>query len=281
LGLITKREVTDLAKRGYPMYHNGMMQMLIDIGADIRAFTSANQQALSRAVNNHDTALLSLLLRANPPPDVNQKYQDGRTLLFQVSNSYPVLKMLLDAGADPTIPDRSGRIPLFEAREADTIAALLDAAPHSINHVDAAGRNVLMNNCSGQRSCHFLSRLDTLDTAARDYFGDTVLHKAMSMLRKEVIEKLLTLPLDVFAIGNEGCTVMMSPFATPGHCRRGDGSYDPSHEDEDRNISTSLIMIANYILHLPLTQGRSRTEPGDADTDSAAEEADAKRRRVC
>jgi hypothetical protein len=283
LGNFTKSDMLQFKNGNYPFYKNGIMQMLVDSGTDVTAFASINQLMLPRA----DDALLSVLLRAAPRPNLNQRQDWGGTLLSGAIYRYTKVKLLLDAGADPTICDKSGNIPLFEAEHANTVAALLDAAPDTINCVDDAGRNVFMNACLGIRSdlarrrngrplkCRqspefFFGHLGALDTSATDKYGDTVLHIAMSMVQTTVVEKLLELPIDVFRGNKCGHTVLMKPFASPGYHR---GAQD------DRDISACLAMVSDHVLRLPAVQRRTRKEPGDADGGSSSEEACAKRRR--
>jgi ankyrin repeat protein len=270
----SSRHTQDIEKRRLPIYTNGIMEILVDAGTYVGAIAVANQSVFYCAVAKSDTALVRLLLRANPPPDVNQRDSSGKTLLFDALSqmNYPILKMLLAAGVRPTIPDKSGNIPLFEAREPETITALLDAAPRSINHVDGYGRNALMQACLGyQDARHFLGHLGALDTSATDKYGDTVLHAAMWVWRTEVVEKLLELPIDVFRGNAWGHTVMMKPFASPRYHRGAQG---------DRDISACLAMVSDHVLRMPAVQRRTRKEPGDADGGSSSEEACAKRRRA-
>jgi ankyrin repeat protein len=266
--------IQDLEKWRLPIYTNGTMEVLVDAGTDVSVIADINQSALYSAVVKSDTALVRLLLRANPPPDLNWRDINDKTLLFNALSrqSYPTLMMLLAAGADPTIPDKSGNIPLFEAREADTIAALLDAAPRSINHVDGKGRNALMQAYmdSQQAPRHFLGHLNALDTTATDKYGDTVLHIAMWAWRTEVVPKLLELPMDIFRGGRSGYTVMMKPFANSGYHR---------DAQDDRDISACLAMVADHVLRMPAVQGRTRKEPGDADGGRSSHKVTPKRRR--
>jgi ankyrin repeat protein len=290
VNLIPQHDLDNFAKRGFLLYGNGIMKTLVDAGADVSVFAAANQMMLDTAVYNRDDDLLSTLLRANPLPNVNKQNDDGKTLLFQLLHvsSRATLEMMLDAGADPTISDDSGDIPLFHAGSG-AVRLLLEAAPHSINYVDAAGRNAVMRACleSSQRYRVFLGQLHGLDTSITDGNGDTVLHIAMSRRLKGVVTELLQLPINVFSTNSNGFTALMKALGDPLRVpvpvlARRNGA---TAAEEDREISACLALVADHVLGMSATHGCTRKAgaAGDGDGDGGdgeTEEAVAKRRRV-
>jgi ankyrin repeat protein len=207
--------------------------------------------------------ILRLLLDGSPRPDVNHRYENGQTLLFRLISSYSCrdqLKLLLDAGADPMIPDNSGTIPLqLSTRYKKATAMLLDAAPQSINHVDANGRSIAMSRLAQLGEYPYDGRLGALDTTAVDKNGDTLLHIAMmsgdgKMIK--VIPKLLKLPIDVFCIGYQGTTVLMKAFMNG--CG---GIIQANSAKTDKHINACLKLVIGHILRGPRSRGHARKEP--------------------
>ncbi len=113
------RDAADISK---------MLQLLLDHGADPTIYDNSGDTVLHRALmlprKNYD--LISMFLESNTSEYVNLQSEakekegekcGGQTLLFVAAqNGYlKTVKLLLDHGADPNIPDEKGCVPLHVA----------------------------------------------------------------------------------------------------------------------------------------------------------------------
>ena len=116
------------------------MRELIKAGADVNSVNDAGATALMWAVG--DVERMNILIKAGA--DVNVKSEDGRTALLIASgrsNAGPLVKLLLEHGANPSVTVPSYRGPINALRQAadrgdaDTMAALIKAGAK----LDSAG----------------------------------------------------------------------------------------------------------------------------------------------
>jgi ankyrin repeat protein len=292
--------VLDCCKAGGTSFKRDMLLLLLQSKADVNA-TQMHQSPLSIAVESQKTELLRFLLNDRESPqdvDLDQKYEKGQTLLFRLlsRSRADALRQLLSAGADATIPDDSGAIPLLRAPTYNAFETLFSYAPRSINHTDASGRTVFMNHCmdplfEGRSLALLCNHIKHLNVNATDKYGDTPLHYAMSSTRTEAVTKLLTLPVDVFCSGFNDTTVLMRAFLdrlrVNGHGRGAVPRYtyevgvDASKTDD--SVNACLKLVIHHILHRPLDQHHVRkcaVPDNSSATDADAHGGADKRRRV-
>ena len=115
------------------------MKLLLDKGADVNAPNRRKSTPLFWAL--HDEAKVRLLLAAGAKVDARSN--DGRTPLYLVAsipNAIPVLRLLLDKGADVNAWLLTGATPLMAASrgDAETIRRLLEEGA-DVNAKSAAG----------------------------------------------------------------------------------------------------------------------------------------------
>ncbi len=92
------------------------VKTLISHGANIHPVTNMGFTVLYFAAKNGNVGLIEYCLSLQV--DVNQKDPDGQTPLYiatGVARSIASVRLLLQHGADPNIPDYSGRTPLMQA----------------------------------------------------------------------------------------------------------------------------------------------------------------------
>ena len=106
----------------------GVLNALLDAGADASAINFRNESVLYRAAgNNPDPADLELLMEAGAEP--RTRNVRGLTPLHRAAeyNENPaVLTFLLEAGVDPTTPSVEGETPLHLAAERNGNPAVLE-----------------------------------------------------------------------------------------------------------------------------------------------------------
>lgn len=96
---------------------------------------------------------LSLFLIQSTEIDINQKDKNGYTPLhFAVqSNTYDVVKVLLDKGANADIQDKFGNTPLFKSVTENTDLKITQALIHS-------GADIDIKNVFGYSPLHFIKK---------------------------------------------------------------------------------------------------------------------------
>jgi ankyrin repeat protein len=166
-----------------------MMQSLMAHNADVSAFWDFKQQALIDAVRANNVRALYHCLHAPVPPIINHRYKRGQTVLFFVCDhkGYEVLHHLLAAGADPSIPNDTGTMPVFQlaATSVDALRLVFQYHPRLVNRTNKKGACVFMLMCTrplhgvdGLREIwRFRAYLDA-DVAYRN--RETLLHIAES-----------------------------------------------------------------------------------------------------
>lgn len=101
------------ASRGY----NDIVEILLDAGADVNHRHNCDWMPLHYAVyfrDSPETVLTLLKHEAN----INGRTKDGSTPLMLAvcfSKAAPIVKVLIEAGVDQTIPDNKGHLPIQKA----------------------------------------------------------------------------------------------------------------------------------------------------------------------
>ncbi len=133
-----------------------------------------------------DTVYLQKFLSDKNSEDLkcvlNQKREDGSTILHDVANHYPeVARILLSAGADPNIQDDEGKTPLHYAAEyncPESITALLDAGA-SVDDIRDKSGDTPLHCARGRESIKVLLDANT-DPNSKNNDGQTPLHGVAS-----------------------------------------------------------------------------------------------------
>lgn len=121
---------------------------MLDKGANIHVQDNLGRDALMYALERKpNPTIIRMLL--DKETDVNLVDYMGTPLLHGALRNYDVLKMILDAGADPKARTASGRTPLFGygTRDEKILKLLLERGV-DINAQDAEGDTVLMETVS-------------------------------------------------------------------------------------------------------------------------------------
>jgi ankyrin repeat protein len=199
---------------------------------------------LTISLINVNMSLFSILC-AHPSVDVSMKdARYGETVLHlacSVTEAY-VVKILLDAGADPHEEDRFGNTSLNGAYDDSEIVRLLvEAAPEVVYHRNRQNQNVLIYFCSRNCDINVLEDLFVcsdrcnvpIDVNVQDLNGDTALHVAMKHLNDETARLLLFKGADALMSGHEGMTVLMAPFLFDNIEKINDPPDDYNEDEHD------------------------------------------------
>lgn len=181
------------------------VKLLLDLGADIDALDGSGASPLFRAAYEGQKDNVAVLLSWSPSPDLNiQRAQDedGWTALHAAYDNPEITRMLLEAGADPTIKSNNGDPPFFLA--ADCYSNTVEQYLHAANKVDPNARN----SEDGSTALH---------VAAEAYrAGDDTESSVERSI--EVCRLLLAEAADINATTNEGVTPIHLA-ASSGHLK--------------------------------------------------------------
>lgn len=112
----------------YDKYKLGAALALIEGGADPNTGSQYGDTPLMYAASRNDVKGVQALLKRKGI-NVNARSKNGETAVFNSLESVEIMKLLLNSGADPNIPDESGETPLMRASEygrTDAVQALLE-----------------------------------------------------------------------------------------------------------------------------------------------------------
>jgi uncharacterized protein len=167
------------------------MQLLIGSGADPTA-----PDVLIGAAASGVPAIVQEILKYRP--DVNIRGRDGTTAMIACLQAYhnkekdvnlrEIIRVLLDAGADPNIADNEGKTPLIANAWDLEIAKLLIARGANVNAQAQDGFTPLLN--AGTVELTRLLLEHGADPFAKTRRGETALDIAKRMNRREEVTLL-------------------------------------------------------------------------------------------
>jgi ankyrin repeat protein len=207
------------------------MQMLIAVGADVKAVSKSGLTALH--LSTGDVKKVRLLV--DQGADVNVKSTIGRTPLLvaaSTSGTREVVELLLDKGADVNVVDVTGIVPLIAAASVDdsAVVKLLLSKGAAVNARANVGQSAtaLMGaayNGNAELTRLLLANNAQVDAVSEDrtgtvrngpvQFGNvTALHMATSSGSAEVVKLLLDAGARVDAVDVRGMTPLMWSVST-------------------------------------------------------------------
>lgn len=193
--------------------NSDVVDLLLAHKADINARGDGGKTTLVFALLGGDKKLAEILLSKGA--DINVTYRDGyriekETLLHHFAADKEMVKFLLSKGADVTAKDYFGRTPLHTAALNGSVegARALMAGGSDVNARDALQETPLFGAAAkGHREVAQLLIDHKADLKPTDNFwGQTVLHKAVQEKQAEIVKLLVTIGADVNAKDKDGRT---------------------------------------------------------------------------
>lgn len=170
-----------------------IVQLLLDKGAEVNAKNRRSAMPLHWAV--HDEAKVRLLLSRGV--QINARQVEGRTALYQAAvlgGGLPVLRLLLDNGADPAIGSLVGQTPLSVASvrgDVDAMRLLIEKGAN-VNAKNGAGDTPLMAAATSGNSRAVRLLLDKgADATVKSKRNETALGNASTSGVEESLRLLL------------------------------------------------------------------------------------------
>jgi ankyrin repeat protein len=276
--------------------NDGLAKLLLEYNSDINAVDDDGFTALTLGIRR--VKIARVLLEADPPADVNFRLPMNNTALFAGAGEFvpDAIKMLLKAGADPRVVADNGCVALMNAADGETVSALIEAAPDTVNQRDECGRTVFHyyssvgNKCSAlQQLCKYMQSSDQqidININDKDDNGDTALHMPMMYANKATLDLLLENGADVFVTGYEGSTVLMKPFfdddlVSEVYDDLDVRIFEPEEEsEEDRKEADEAISLCLKTVIERILPEEDRDKTVSQDGAEGDEETAAKRRRL-
>jgi len=179
--------------------------LLMEAGADIDAIDPTGYFVLKAAAQTGDRELVEHLLRMGASVD---NTSTGETALHMAVayDHLPIVRVLLDAGADPNAADVDGWTPLAFARSPECVDLLLKAGA-DVHSVDDAGAEVLHQHTDPEIIDRLLQAGATLEP---DEPGvTTVMHRAAEKGDVSLMRFLLERGASVDCVTTWGVTPLM------------------------------------------------------------------------
>ena len=199
--------------------HKGIVQLLLDNGADIEAMNDSGETALVGAAAGGHEAIVRLLL--DKGADIEAKDDSGRTALVRAAarGHEATVRLLLDKGADIEAKNDSGETALVGAAAGGheaTVRLLLDKGA-DIEAKDDSGRTALVRAAAGGHEATVRLLLDKgADIEAKAQYGGTALVGAAAGGHEAIVRLLLDKGADIEAKAEYGGTALVGA-AAGGH----------------------------------------------------------------
>jgi ankyrin repeat protein/mono/diheme cytochrome c family protein len=188
-----------------------IVQLLLDRGAEVNAKNRRASTPLHWGI--HDEAKVRVLLARGAA--INAKQIEGRTPLYQAAlfpSGTPVLRLLLEKGADPSIATLIGQTPLIAAAGRGDIEAmlLLIEKGANVNVKNGAGDTPLMAAATNGNPRAVQLLLDKgADATVKNKRGETALGNASTQGIAETVKMLLDHGADVNTRNIRGYSALM------------------------------------------------------------------------
>jgi len=148
-GIDSKDSESASLRRAIYLGDEAIIKLLLDAGAPVNPATTILWPPLWDACSSHNIPLMNMLLKSGAP--VDGKDSRGATYLAFGFSDDRVMKVLLDAGANPNARDEGGATPLMHAATfgEEEAAKILIRYGADVNLKDNKGETALMYAASG------------------------------------------------------------------------------------------------------------------------------------
>lgn len=159
-----------------------LVQWLLKHGADVNALDDRRRSALYFALKSGKSTLVQELLKWKPKLDVLVEW-DGATLLQTALHEPAIVKLLLDADADPELPSSSGDTLINSAvlKPNPDVVKMLIEKKVNIHHLDSSRRTPICTAVSHVRDASIVRLLADggANLGETDDGGRSLLHLAL------------------------------------------------------------------------------------------------------
>ena len=191
--------------------HVAVVQLLLENGADVNARNYGGQTVLYKAATEGHGAVVRLLLEKGA--DVNARDNDGWTALYQAATEghEAVVQLLLEKGADVNARDDDGWTALYHAATEghEAVVQLLLEKGADVNVKDDSGQTALYRAARGGHAAVVQLLFENgADANAKDIYGETALYQAATKGHEAVVQLLLENGADVNAKNGVGQTAL-------------------------------------------------------------------------
>jgi ankyrin repeat protein len=186
-----------------------ILKLLIKKGAYVNRKNVYGNSVLHDMAERGNCQMASQILKAGA--DVNAKNRSGKTALHLAVKDENLVQLLIDYGADATVCDDMGRLPLHYSalHGVKGTFEILIPRPDDFHTKDKYGATALhLASENSEDNCLFMKYLIDLeaDVNATDNNGSTPLHYAVRAGNAKILDILITEGVDVNAIDIFGKT---------------------------------------------------------------------------
>ncbi len=185
---------------------------LVEAGGDVNALNAEGWTPLMAAVDNGSLENVRLLLQHGAK--INEKNNAGETALLRAcqpwSSNTAMIRVLLEAGADPNIGDKDGETPLHKITNSNKMEAARLLLDHKAdpNARDKDQSTPLMSACQNLAYAQYGTKPEFVelllnhggDVKATDKNGESALSITMRARNPEVVRMLIKNGADVNAV---------------------------------------------------------------------------------
>jgi ankyrin repeat protein len=183
--------------------HPEVVEYLADRGADVNAVTSKRTTPLQAAAQRGNTATVEKLLSCGARVNNKRKGETSALLLAVRAQKPDVVRLLLANRADVNYVDANGHTALVTAVQcrnatSEVLELVLDAPSINLSVVSADKKSALALAIESGREDLFdvLASREGHDWGTRDGQGRTLVHAAVQVSSKSLLEKVLSRSVD-------------------------------------------------------------------------------------
>jgi ankyrin repeat protein len=186
-----------------------MVELLVELGADVNAFDAENDTPLYFAVQENNTDIIQFLLSKGADPNKHVEGTYVPIILAADEGKLEVLKLLVGSGADVNIPSPEGGTPLYFAaykNHTECVKYLLGVGA-DVNIQTNVGTTALSNAITNVTPPNMTVISALIQAGANVDYGKPILY-ATSNGYLSILDALIAAGVDVNVTNSEGETAL-------------------------------------------------------------------------